>query len=454
MSGNYTGAETPVRQPDTTSSRTMTKRAWWLVLLNFVLPGSAQVLAGNRRLGRFGLRATLFVVLLVVAAVAVWLIAPVVAYGLATNTWVLLGVQVLLVGYAVLWIVLTIDTLRLANLIKASPVGRSIVAVFSVLLLVMTTGAAGWAAVNIGAARSLFDQVFSGGNYAEPIDGRYNILLLGGDAGPDRMGLRPDSISVVSIDAETGASTIIGIPRNMQRAPFSEGSPLWDAFPTGYDCGNDCLISYLYTYGEEHTELYPDAVAQGSEPGIEAMRDTAEGVLGIQLQYYVLIDMEGFSDLIDSLGGVEITVAERLPIEGGEDSSGQPINVSGWIEEGRQQMDGYTALWYARSRHGTSDYDRMGRQREVQAAILKQFEPAKVLTKFKDVAEAGAQVVKTDIPQTMLGRFVELAGKARKHELEELELVPPQIDMVHPDFADIQERVADAIAPVKPSNSP
>ncbi len=51
--------EQPLRYPDTSSRAVMTPRGWWLVVLNFLLPGSAQVLAGNRRLGRFGLGATL-----------------------------------------------------------------------------------------------------------------------------------------------------------------------------------------------------------------------------------------------------------------------------------------------------------------------------------------------------------------------------------------------------------
>ncbi|TAL41347.1 MAG: LytR family transcriptional regulator, partial [Salinibacterium sp.] len=108
-----------------------------------------------------------------------------------------------------------------------------------------------------------------------------------------------------------------------------------------------------------------------------------------------------------------------------------------WIEPGVQKMNGYTALWYARSRHGTSDYDRMKRQRDVQAAVLEQFQPSVVLLRFQSVAEAGSRIVKTDISQRMLGQFVELAGKARNHELNRVELVPPLVNVVYPDFADI-----------------
>ena len=76
--------------------------------------------------------------------------------------------------------------------------------------------------------------MFVAGPSEPPVDGRYNILLLGGDAGPDRDGLRPDSISVVSVDAETGQAVTIGLPRNLESVPFAEGSPLADAYPEGY----------------------------------------------------------------------------------------------------------------------------------------------------------------------------------------------------------------------------
>ncbi|WP_307852469.1 LCP family protein [Glaciihabitans sp. dw_435] len=451
MSATRSGAPNAVRNPDVSSPRLMTKRAWWLVGLNVLAPGSAQVLAGNRKLGRFGLRTTFLLWFLIIALVVAAILARVAVLGVLTNSIALIVVQVLLVLYAVLWICLTLDTLRLARLGRAKPAARTGIALFAVVLMVVTSGVVASGAYYAGVTRTAIDKVFSGGTYADPIDGRYNILLLGGDAGPDRMGLRPDSISVISIDANTGATTIIGIPRNMQKAPFVDGSPLYGPYPNGYNCGNNCLISYLYTYGQEHPDLYPNATSASSDsqPGIEAMRDAAEGVLGITLQYYVLIDMKGFSDLIDALGGITITSTERLPINGGEDSNGQPINVDGWIEKGTQKMDGYTALWYARARHGTSDYDRMRRQRDVQSAILTQFDPTNVLTKFEAVAKAGSKVVKTDIPQVMLGKFVDLGTKAKNQKLTKLELSPPTVNMITPDFANIKTLVAKAIAPIK-----
>jgi LCP family protein required for cell wall assembly len=426
----------------------MNKRAWVLVALNILIPGSAQLLAGNRKLGRFGVGATFVLWGAVVAAMVLFFAVQSAFITIATNWFALWIVQAVIVFYAVLWVVLTLDTLRLVRLVKVP--ARAFVAGLAVIVLVVLGGASGYGVLVAGVTRSTIDSVFSGGTIEDPIDGRYNILLLGGDAGPDRTGLRPDSISVVSIEASTGKATIIGIPRNLEDVIFDPGSPMEAEYPGGYGVDgclvDTCFINSIYTEVESVTpELYPNAAAEGSSPGIEAMRDAVEGVLGIQLQYYVLIDMQGFAQLIDALGGITIDSPGRYPIGGDIDENGEPILVEGWIEPGIQVMNGYTALWYARSRHGTNDYDRMQRQRQVQEAILQQFDPTNVLTKFQAVAEAGAQVVRTDIPQGMLGHFVGLASKAREQDIGSLEIVPPLIDPAYPEFDYIHQLVGEAL---------
>jgi LCP family protein required for cell wall assembly len=439
-------ATNPVRFPDTRSRKLMTKRAWWLVVLNLLIPGSAQVLAGNRRAGRFALGATLVLWIVVAALIVLWFVNRAIVLTLATTTIVLWVAVAALVFYAILWVVTTLDTLRLVRLVKVAPSARGFVAGLSLVGLVVTAGGAGFAAANAVSAIGVLDQVFSGGEIAAPVEGRYNILLLGGDAGPDRLGMRPDSISVVSIDAETGQAVIFGIPRNVEQAAFVEGSPLYGPFPNGYDCGDECLVSYLYTYGQEHPELYPDAEAKGSQPGIEATRDAAEGILGLEIQYYVLIDMQGFADLIDALGGITLEIPERVPYGPNTYGDGSSAPPEGYIEPGTRHLGGYLALWYARSRYGTNDYIRMERQREVQEAILRQFEPSNIVLKFQGVATAGAQVVSTDIPQAMLGHFVDLGAKTRELPVERLNFVPPEFDGVHPDFSVWQARVDELTA--------
>jgi LCP family protein required for cell wall assembly len=204
------------------------------------------------------------------------------------------------------------------------------------------------------------------------------------------------------------------------------------------------LINAIYKDTEDnHADLYPDAIKQGSTPGTEATRDAVEFVTGLEIQSYVLVDMSAFSALIDALGGVQIDVKERLPIGGqNEDLS----DVKGWLEVGNQKLDGYHALWYARSRHTTSDYDRMKRQHEVENAILQQMDPANVLTRFQQIASAGEKLVKTDIPSPMLSSYVDLAIKARTLGITSVSLVPPTIDVIHPNFEEIQAMIKTAMA--------
>ena len=433
----------PLRLPDARQSALMTRRGWWLLGLNLLIPGTAQMLAGNRRWGRFAVGATFTLWAIALAMLLLFLLWRPVALTIATNVVSLWVAQLGLVFYAVLWLATTINAFALVRVGTVAPRARGALAAFTALSLVLAVGTTGWAAWNTGVGRDALGSVFAGGGIEDPIDGRYTILLLGGDAGPDRTGLRPDSISLASIDADTGAVTMIGIPRNLYNAPFSEGSPLWEAFPDGYSCGDDCLISYLYPYAEERPELYPDAAAEGSTPGIEAMRDAVEGVTGIPVQYTALIDMQGFAQLIDALGGV--TVSLEQPVEVG--TNGRPLEFV--IPAGEQRLDGFTALWFARTRYNITDYQRMEHQRQLQEAMLRQLEPATVLTRFQAIAEAGTQVVKTDIPRAMLGRFADLAVQSREHPVTDLELVPPTLDTVNPDYVLARQLVAEAVAPVE-----
>ncbi|MEO6309917.1 MAG: LCP family protein [Leifsonia sp.] len=453
-------AQSPLRYPALGSASVMTKRGWWLVVLNFLVPGSAQVLSGNRRLGRFGLGATLTLWALVLLLGVVYLLWPASVFTLFTSTFGLWAAAAVLVFYAVVWVILTLDTLRLVRLVKAAPRARPFIAGFATVLMVLVSGTAGYGAYVATSASGFLSSVFVAGPTEPPVDGRYNILLLGGDAGNDREGMRPDSISVVSIDATTGQATMIGLPRDLQWFPFSDGSPLADVYPQGYgaidgcEVGDDpsqCQLNWVYTEVElKSPQMYPKAIDRGSEPGIEGMRDAAQGITGLTIQYFVLIDMQGFSDLIDALGGVDINVTSRVPVH----SDDTFTDVAFWFEPGKQHMDGYHALWFARSRHGTSDYDRMNRQHQLQEAILAQANPTNVIAKFEAVARAGTQVVKTDIPQGMLGYFVNLSSKTKTLPINAVNLTPDNdVDPTDPDYARIHDMIAAALAPA-PTESP
>lgn len=424
----------------------MTRRAWWLVLLNVLIPGSAQILAGRRGLGRFALVATGVFWLLVIGLGVWFVLARDGLLGFLLGSWALTAVQIFAVAYAVLWVILALDTLRLARLPRARAGARPLVLLVSVALMVTTSGVAVGASTLASSTRTALGKIFPETAAEAPSEGRYNILLLGGDAGPDREGLRPDSLSVISIDALSGRATTIGLPRDMLNVPFAEGSPMRERYPDGYRrCDvSVCKLNSVYTEAEVwHADWFPEAAGRNSTPGIEATRDAAEGILGMRIPYFALIDMQGFADLIDALGGVDITVTERVPIGGDEQLNG----VAEWIEPGEHHMSGYYAQWYARARHGSSDFDRMTRQRELQNAIIDQFDPITVLTRFPGIADAGAQIVRTDIPASMVGIFVGLAAQARAQGIDSIELTPANgVDQERPDFDAIRSLVAERLA--------
>lgn len=467
--------EQPLRHPDLSSPQLMTKRARWLLVIGFVLPGSAQLLAGNRRLGRFGLIATVAMIVAALALLLGFSVARETTLSLLTNSFVLLAAQIIVIGYAVLWLVLGFDTLRLTKLVWVSPKWRLPLALISVVLTVVPILGAGWAAATLGTVRSTLGEIFGGGAPAvEPIDGRYNILLLGTDAGVDREGLRPDSVSLVSVHAETGQAVMIGLPRELVEMPFPETSPMYAVHPNGFgvapnafdeewgSCLTTCYLNALYAELEEFDEplyegFYADAVSRGSSPGIEATKDAVSGATGLTVQFYVLIDMRGFASLIDALGGVVVDVKEPVPVGGHEDpDTGEWVDIAWYIEPGVQTLDGENAQWYARSRHGSArgDYDRMDRQRELQAAILAQMSPANVLMRFQEIAAAGTDLLATDIPESMLGRFVALAEKAKEHTPVVVQLTPPSVDPEYPDYAQIHALVAAGVAEAAPVPEP
>ena len=412
-----------------------------------MIPGSAQVLAGNRRLGRIGLIATFSYWALLLSAGILALVKRDWFFLLATVPAVDLVMAAFLVIYAILFAVLTLDTLRLQRLVKLPQRARILMLVATLAVGVLGTSTIGYAGNLAGVSSNFLGSLFSQQGFTAPENGRYNILLMGGDAARSRFGLRPDSMSVISIDAATGQTVNIGIPRNLQKAPFSAGSPMLSVYPNGYDCGVVCLVNAIYKdTTDNHSNLYPDAEKQGSTPGVEATKDAVEGITGLKIQSYVLVDMAGFKRLIDALGGITIDVKNRLPVGGQEDANGMPINVESWIEPGLQHMDGRTALWYARARHGSSDYDRMQRQRAVEDAMLAQMDPANVLTRFKEIASAGRQLLKTDIPSGMVSTYLDLAIKAKKQGIHKLELIPPTIDVVNPNFTAIHAMVQKAFS--------
>jgi LCP family protein required for cell wall assembly len=423
----------------------MRKRAWWLLALSALFPGTAQLVGGNRKLGSFALRFTLANVALLLLAGLLFLINKSWLVGIATIPFITTVLGWYLWFFGALFALLIFDALRLAQLGRVDGRPRLMLLLSFLLVGFLGTGSIVYAGNVSTSSASAIGSIFNQGGSTQPVDGRYNILVLGSDAGRDRFGIRPDSISVFSVSAETGRVAVIGIPRGLEHVPFSADSPLWKVYPNGWDCLNECLINALYkNVTDKHSDLYPDAEKHGSTAGVEATKDAVEGVTGLKITSYVMIEMHAVSKLIDALGGVTIDVKQRLPI-GGQADDGS--DAKAWIEPGQQTMNGYTALWYARSRHTTSDFDRMRRQKEVEQAVLKQMNPATIFTRFQEIASASTSLVKTDIPKDMLGTYLDLANKVKKHGMKVLDLVPENgYHPGNPNYSKIKADVAKIIA--------
>lgn len=223
---------------------------------------------------------------------------------------------------------------------------------------------------------------------------RITMLLLGGDAGPGRSGLRTDTMIVASVDTVTGDAVLFGLPRNMTGFSFSDGSP----FP-GLGKG---LLNEVYSWGNRHPDNFG-----GIDPGASAIKDVAANLLGIPIDYFVLVNMTGFAEMVDVMGGVTISVRKdvRAPIYNRE--NGTHVMIT--IPAGTQSLDGDLALAYARSRTGSNDYSRMARQRCVLAALAEQVNPLSLLPRLGEVLDTVKDNVTTDISPDQIPALVSLA---------------------------------------------
>lgn len=431
-----------IRRPRTGSETDRTRRAFLVLLITLFIPGGAQIAFGSRRLGRAALLVTIGCWFTVLLGVVLYLFLRGPLLSILTQPFVMWLATVILAALAVGWLLLWLDALRLVHFASLAPGMRPVIAVLSVVLMVLTSGGLGYAAHMLNEGRVALSGIFGGGPAIDADeDGRYNFLLMGADAGEGREGLRPDSIHVMSVSRATGESIIVSIPRNFQNAQFEEGSPMQAIYPEGYNCGDECIINFLYTeVMEQYQHLYPEA----EDPGAEAMMDAVSGTLDLQVEGYVMVDMAGFEELIDAMGGVSVESGGWVPYRGV-----RPDGEWGdaWWEPGEYTFSGEEALAYARSRTHSSDYNRIQRQQCIQQAMVAQFNPQTLLTQFSDLMQAGENLAETNLPQSQLGSFLDLAVDVQGHQPQRLTLGPPDFGTssdlfsTYPDFDEIHQRM-------------
>ena len=420
---------------DREASRVRFRRALALLLMTLVLPGSAQLVAGNKRIGRIALRVVLVLLAVTLFVGLVGWKWHGVVYFLASNTVALGVLRLLLAALAVGWAVLFLDAWRLGQPLELRQKQRLAIVGLNGVLCFSVAGGLLFASHVVAVQRGFIASMFGDGVASAATHGRYNVLLLGGDSGQDRWGLRPDSISVASIDQETGRAILFGLPRNMTNFPFPEGSTMAEQFPDGYDCGPECELNSLSTWAQDNKALFPGE----DNPGVAATIEGVEGITGLTINYYAMVNLQGFRSLVQAVGGLELNVRDRIPIGG----VGGP--VTGYIEPGVQRLNGFETLWFARSRESADDYSRMARQKCVMNAMLQQLSPRTVITKFEDIAAASEELITTDLPASELGTFAELAMKTRSQPVSSVSFVPPAINTGDPDVEKIHRMVQKAI---------
>ena len=297
---------------------------------------------------------------------------------------------------------------------------------------------------------------------------RLNILLLGADstgtrikdAGNSVYTPRTDTIMVASIDTTTGDTTLIQIPRNLEHTPFPEGSKLAQLFPRGFRGAGDEAEWYVNALWEktvagDHPEMIEAlGTPTPTYPGAEVLKQGIEGITGLHMHYFALVNIDGLEQLINAMGGVRLNVNRKLPIGGDHQTGRRP---HGWVQPGENQLlDGYNAMWYARSRFDSDDYDRMARQSCLVNAVIKQADPLTMLTRYEGIAQASSDMVMTDIPQEVLALVAQLAVKVKDASVSRLAFVNGENGFVsaNPDFTLTRTRVHDAITPPTHTSEP
>ena len=245
-------------------------------------------------------------------------------------------------------------------------------------------------------------------------DGRLNLLLIGGDAGPGRYSLRTDTMMLLSVDLETARAALFGIPRNLYDVPLPKpyaASYSGGVFPD--------LLNALWRAGQNH----PKWPGNDKTRGYRALSATIGYITGVSIDGIVSVDLNGFIRLVDAVGGVDINVPYQIRDHyyPKEDGSGTRELL---IEPGLQHLDGSTLLAFARTRHMDSDYGRMSRQQLVLKAIRKQINPCTMLPRLSELVKIAKDSLYTNIALRDLPQMLALASKIKTSRIESYAFTP------------------------------
>lgn len=441
-----------------------------LTLLGALLPGLGLIIGGRRRIGAFILTLSLGLVGLGVY-VALTRRDQVLAAAVVPSR--LLTTSVVIAALAFLWIVVIVASHRSLRPATGGAGGRAVGAVFVGLLCFAIAAPASVGVQSVLAQRTLVQDVFvaqgesksatrpSTVNVEDPWEDRprLNLLLLGGDDAPSRVGVRTDTVIVASIDTKTGNTALISMPRQLTFMPFPKDSPLHKFYPDGF--GKEGLslegrLEWMLTAMYQNIpDAHPGILGPSDNEGADVLKQSVGEAIGLKLDYYLQVNLQGFPELVDALGGITVNVNERVAM-GGISSSHIPPKE--WIEPGpNQHLDGRHALWFARGRYGADDDQRQIRQRCVIQSMVDAADPQTLVTKYKAIAKAGQHLLRTDIPQELLPALVQLALKVKSGTVSNVTLDASKLRLkyLHPDYDALRDTVENALeSEPAPSTTP
>jgi LCP family protein required for cell wall assembly len=238
-------------------------------------------------------------------------------------------------------------------------------------------------------------------------DNRINVLLTGIDRrGGSGWGYRTDTMIIVTVDPTNKTAGMLSIPRDLQVPIPSNGE---DRINTANVWG----YKYKYPGG-----------------GQALLKRTIEANFGVPIDYHIMVDFQGFEEVIDTLGGIEVNVPKKLhDTKYPDPQPGDPYGMrTVHFDPGQQHMDGERALQYARSRMSTSDFDRAKRQQQILLAIRDKALGLNLIPKLPTLAATMMDTVKTDMT---LEEMIELARLGPDIDMGNIKQVVIQKPMVY-----------------------
>ncbi len=240
--------------------------------------------------------------------------------------------------------------------------------------------------------------------------GRLNVLLIGTDKRPNEGTWNTDTLIVASIDPASHQVAMFSLPRDTVGVPLPP-IPARGTFGATYNM----KINSLFLQARARPDLFPGG-------GYEALKDTLGFLYGIPISYFVEVDFTGFKTVVDALGGVTVNV--QVPVVD-DYYPGENGTIRVYIQTGVQHMTGSQALIYARSRHGSSDFDRASRQQRVLLSLRQQADFATLIQRLPDLVQSTSHAVKTDFPISKLPQLIDLASKIDIGNVRSFVFSPP-----------------------------